>query len=300
MSTKTSSFGVSKREGHDSSDFYSRNMFNAGIPSLSHVGKMLSTNSDKLRSRKMPARSANDIWYDQVYCHTSEDMFHVPDNSIHLAFTSPPYNVGKTYDNDMDLIKYLELIMNVGAEVYRTLVPGGRYIINIANLGRKPYIPLHAYFYMIHTHLGFLPAGEIIWQKQRSRWLMRLGSWMSARSPRLRDLHEYLLVFVKDSFSRPDRGESDISREEFMESTLSIWQVAPESAKRVGHPAPFSVELASRVIKLFSYVNDIVLDPFVGSGTTCVAAKKLKRHYVGYDIVKEYCDKSLERLRGVD
>ena len=123
---------------------------------------------------------------------------------------------------------------------------------------------------------------------------------MSARSPRLRYLNEYLLVFVKDSFSRPDRGESDISREEFMESTLSIWQVAPESAKRVGHPAPFSVELASRVIKLFSYVNDIVLDPFVGSGTTCVAAKKLKRHYVGYDIVKEYCDKSLERLRGVD
>jgi site-specific DNA-methyltransferase (adenine-specific) len=113
---------------------------------------------------------------------------------------------------------------------------------------------------------------------------------LSAKAPRLRDLHEYLLVFVKDDFSRPEKGTSDINKEEFMSSTLSIWEVPPESAKKVGHPAPFPVELASRVIKLYSYVDDVVLDPFAGSGTTCVAAKKLGRYYIGYEIVPEYCD----------
>ena len=119
----------------------------------------------------------------------------------------------------------------------------------------------------------------------------------SAKAPRLRDVHEYLLVFTKGGFSRQDRGESDISGEEFMESTLSIWQVKPESARKVGHPAPFPVELAARVLKLYSYVGDVVLDPFVGSGTTCVAAKLHDRHYVGFDISPEYCALANKRLQ---
>jgi site-specific DNA-methyltransferase (adenine-specific) len=169
------------------------------------------------------------------------------------------------------------------------LRPGGRYVVNIANLGRKPYIPLHAYFYGVHMAAGFLPMGEIIWRKGKgANGSCAWGSWRSARAPRLRDVHEYLLVFAKEDFSRPERGESDIERDEFMEATLSVWDILPESAKRVGHPAPFPVELAARVIQLYSYVGDVVLDPFLGSGTTAVGAIKSGRRFVGFEIDADY------------
>jgi len=194
---------------------------------------------------------------------------------------------------------YLDLIGHVSKEVYRVLRPGGRYVINIANLGRKPYIPLHAFFYEIHAGIGFLPMGEVIWRKAKgASGSCAWGSWMSAKSPRLRDVHEYLLIFAKQNFSRPDRGESDIGRDEFMDATLSIWEIPPESARRVGHPAPFPIALAERVIRLYSYRGDVVLDPFMGSGTTCVAAATNERHYVGFDISPEYCalaEKRIER-----
>src|SRR5690606_15424083 len=125
--------------------------------------------------------------------------------------------------------------------------------------------PLHSLFWDLHMALGFLPMGEVIWQKGKgASGSCAWGSWQSAKAPRLRDLHEYLLVFAKDTFSRPDRGESDIARDEFLAATLSIWEIPPESARRVGHPAPFPVALARRVIDLYSYVGDVVLDPFVG------------------------------------
>ena len=286
--TKTVSFGTSKRENHDSSGFYNRNLYtaqNGHTPSLSH------------QERQSVLDRPLHEWSNQIYCHTSENMHQIPDNSIGLAFTSPPYNVGKEYDDDMSMDRYLALIQSVGAEVYRVLKPGGRYVINIANLGRKPYIPLHAYFYQIHQALDFLPMGEIIWQKGKgASGSCAWGSWMSAKSPRLRDIHEYLLVFAKENFSRPDKGTSDVERDAFMESTLSVWQVAPASAKRVGHPAPFPVELASKVIHLYSYVDDVVLDPFCGSGTTCVAAQTAGRYYVGYDISEEYCSLAQNRI----
>ncbi len=283
--TQTSSFGVSKREAHDSSDFYARNLFQ-------------SANTTDVVDINVPSIQM-DGWVDHIYNQTSESM-PIPDNSVALSFTSPPYNVGKDYDDDMTLDEYLDLIKRVGQDVYRVLKPGGRYVINIANLGRKPYIPLHSYFYQIHSQLGFLPMGEIIWQKGKgASGSCAWGSWKSAKSPRLRDLHEYLLVFAKQGFSRPDKGVSDISSEEFMESTLSIWQIQPESAKKVGHPAPFPVELAKRVIKLYSYVDDVILDPFMGSGTTCVAAKENGRYYVGFDISPEYCQIAKERIAKV-
>lgn len=281
--TKTSSFGVSKREGHDSSSFYERSLYDAlQVQPTSPAAAIV-----------LPPTIE---WADQIHCLSSERM-PIPDNSVALAFTSPPYNVGKDYDNNMTLEDYLDLIQRVGKEIYRVLKPGGRYVINIANLGRKPYIPMHAHFYRIHSEAGFLPMGEIIWQKGKGAsgncaW----GSWKSARSPRIRDLHEYLLVFAKGAFSRPDKGVSDIEANEFMEATLSVWQISPESARKVGHPAPFPVALAARVIKLYSYVDDIVLDPFSGSGTTCVAAKMLKRHYLGFDLSPEYCAISEKRL----
>lgn len=280
--TQTSSFGVSKREGHDSSDFYSRNLYQSNT-----TADLSSVETSAIQM---------DGWADQIYNHTSENM-PIPDNSVALAFTSPPYNVGKDYDDNMTLEEYLDLIKRVGRDVYRVLKPGGRYVINIANLGRKPYIPLHSYFYQIHSEIGFLPMGEIIWQKGKgASGSCAWGSWRSAKAPRLRDLHEYVIVFAKQAFSRPDKGESDLTSEEFMESTLSIWQIQPESARKIGHPAPFPVELASRVIKLYSYVGDVVLDPFMGSGTTGIAAKKNGRHYVGFDISPEYCKLAEERI----
>lgn len=289
--TKTSSFGVSKREGHDSSDFYNRNIYNAqpGIFTNTQVTTTVKTTSLHVLD-----------WVDKIYCQSSENL-PIPDSSVALAFTSPPYNVGKDYDENMSLEDYLGLIQRVASEVYRVLLPGGRFVVNIANLGRKPYIPIHAYFYDIHMKAGFLPMGEIIWQKGKgANGNCAWGSWKSAKSPRLRDIHEYLLVFAKESYSRPDKGESDIPAEEFMQATLSIWQIPPASAKKIGHPAPFPVELAERVIRLYSYKDDVILDPFNGAGATCVAAKELGRHYVGVDISPEYCTLSENRLKNIN
>ena len=285
--TSTSAFGVSKREGHDATAFYNRQLYQQN-------GAPLPAPEAEAVMDALPI----DGWADRIYCQSSAAMTPIPDNTVGLAFTSPPYNVGKDYDDDLSFEAYLALIEAVAREVYRVLKPGGRYVVNIANLGRKPYIPLHAYFYQRHGAVGFLPMGEIIWQKAKGAsgncaW----GSWQSAKSPRLRDVHEYLLVFAKQSFSRPDRGESDIGRDEFMAGTLSIWEIPPESAKRVGHPAPFPVALAERVVHLFSYVGDVVLDPFAGSGTTCVAAAQHGRRYVGFDIDPAYCALAEARVR---
>jgi DNA modification methylase len=281
--TKTSAFGVSKREAHDSSAFYARNLYAA-----------------KERKPEKPTKRttmpvATD-WCDRIYCGSSERM-PIPDASVGLAFTSPPYNVGKEYEGDLGLREYLGLIERVGREVYRVLKPGGRYVVNIANLGRKPYLPMHAHFYAVHTRIGFLPMGEIIWQKaEGANSSCAWGSWRSAKAPRIRDVHEYLLVFARDDFSRPDEGRSDVGKEEFLRATLSVWKIPPESAKRVGHPAPFPLALAERVIRLYSYRGDVVLDPFCGSGTTLVAAKKLGRHYVGFEVIKEYVLLARKRL----
>jgi DNA modification methylase len=281
--TKTSTFGVSKREAHDSGAFYARNMFKE--------------TAGTRRSTKSPGKTTvADQWCDRIFCHSSEHM-PIPEESVGLAFTSPPYNVGKEYEGDLGSEEYFGLIERVGREVHRVLKQGGRYVINIANLGRKPYLPMHAHFYDMHTRIGFLPMGEIIWQKaEGANGSCAWGSWRSAKAPRIRDVHEYLLVFAKGDFSRPDKGKSDVGREEFLQATLSVWKIPPESAKRVGHPAPFPLALAERVIRLYSYTGDVVLDPFCGSGTTLVAAKKLGRHYVGFEVVKEYCVLAEKRL----
>lgn len=289
--THTSGFGTGRREGHDASPFYDSPMYRELVRADAPQPPTKAANLDGLES-----------WADRVYCQSSEAL-PLPDNSIALAFTSPPYNATKEYeahDDRLTLPDYLDLIRRVGQEVYRVLLYGGRYLVNISNLGRKPYIPLTAYFYQVHMQLGFLPMGEIIWRKGRgANGNCAWGSWMSAKAPRLRDLHEYILVFAKGDFSRPEAGVSDITREQFMESTLSVWEIQPESARRIGHPAPFPIELAERVIRLYSYQGDVVLDPFNGAGATCVAAKRAGRHYVGVDVSEEYCRMAEERLKSV-
>ena len=275
-------------------NFYSRSIFSDDISEVFREIPAIARKNKAVATLLPPVE-----WENKIFCHSSEDMCHVPDNSIALAFTSPPYCVGKAYDKDVSLKEHLTLIANVGHEVFRCLIPGGRYVINVVGVGRKPYIPMQALFQFLHCEIGFLPAGEIIWEKGQRTASCAWGSWCSAKAPRLRDIHEYLLVFVKDCFSRPDKGVSDINKENFVTNTLSVWKVKPESARRIGHPAPFPLELAKRVISLYSYAGDAVLDPFAGSGTTLVAAKEMGRTYVGYEVEPKYCEIAKERLENI-
>jgi len=281
MATKTRSFGASKREGHDASAYYGRRMVQAEISDDTAVNE--------------PDPGV----LDQVYCHSSERMDELPDNSVALMVTSPPYNVGKDYDEDLSLEEYMGLLKRVFTETYRVLQPGGRACVNVANVGRKPYIPLASHVNRLMIEIGYLMRGEIIWIKGKgASGSCAWGSWMSASNPSLRDVHEYVLVFSKGRFDRVVKGENSISRDAFMRDTLSVWEIAPASAKQVGHPAPFPVELPQRLIELYTFQGDLVLDPFCGAGATCVAASETGRHYVGYDIDAHYVELAQMRVRG--
>jgi site-specific DNA-methyltransferase (adenine-specific) len=190
-------------------------------------------------------------------------------------------------------------LIKVWKETYRVLVPGGRACINIANVGRKPYIPLAASITQNMIDLGFLMRGEIIWDKAASASTSTAwGSWQSATNPTLRDTHEYILVFSKGSYRRQkmDGRQSTISKEEFLEFTKSVWGFPSESAKKVGHPAPFPVELPYRLIQLYTFSNEVVLDPFMGSGQTAIAARRAGRHFLGYEISEDYLRLAQKRI----
>jgi site-specific DNA-methyltransferase (adenine-specific) len=212
--------------------------------------------------------------------------------------TSPPYNARKEYDDDLTLEEYMALLERVYCETYRVLVPGGRACINLANLGRKPYLPVNAFISQMMTEIGFLMRGEIIWDKGSSAGSSTAwGSWLSASNPTLRDVHEYILVFSKGRFKRDaQERESTIERDDFLELTKSVWQFPTESASRIGHPAPFPVELPRRLIELYTFEGEIVLDPFIGSGSTALAALDTGRHYVGYETQEAYVQIALERI----
>ncbi len=283
--TKTSKFGVPGRINHDSSEFYASRLYE-DFPTEKKV---------KYVENTIPKEYLN-----KIFCKSSERMEELPDNSVHLMVTSPPYNVGKEYDQNLSFAEYREFLKSVWKEVYRVLVPGGRVCINIANLGRKPYIPLHAFIIKDMLDIGFLMRGEIIWNKASSAspstaW----GSWLSAKNPTLRDVHEYILIFSKDSFKRenPKKRESTVSKEEFLEFTKSVWTFPAVSARKIGHPAPFPEELPYRCIQLYTFKGEVVLDPFIGSGQTAIAAIKTGRYYVGYEINEEYVKLAEKRIK---
>ena len=282
--TATSSFGTPGRVGHDSSIFYKSRLYEG-------INK---GNSVKFTENGIPENFQN-----QIFCKSSELMSELPDNCIHLMITSPPYNASKDYDDILSLDEHLGLLKRVWQETHRVMVTGGRVCINIANLGRKPYIPLHSYIIEDMQNIGFLMRGEIIWNKASSAssstaW----GSWMSAANPVLRDIHEYILIFSKDSFSRKrEERENTICKEDFLEWTKSVWTFPAVSAKKIGHPAPFPEELPYRLIQLYSFKGDVILDPFAGSGTTCLSALKSERNYIGYDVNQEYIELANTRIR---
>ena len=280
MATETASFGAGKRESHDASAFYRRRL-------LEHA-PAVTTGEPQVPPDQI---------IDALFCSSSESMSEISDDCVALMVTSPPYNVGKEYDDDLTLGEYLDLLHRVLSETARVLEPGGRVAINVANLGRKPYLPLNHHVAGILQDLGFLLRGEIVWQKARGAggscaW----GSWRSAKNPTLRDVHEYVLVASKGAYRRSRIGRDTISKDEFLEATTSIWNIKTASAKRIGHPAPFPVDLPRRLIEFYTFEGDLVLDPFIGSGTTAAAAIETERHYVGYDNDASYLEIARARI----
>lgn len=293
-STSTSAFGVSKREGHDASGFYRR--FSA---------PELSTEVDVHPDKAL----------DKLIVGSSTHMDEVEESSVALVVTSPPYFAGKEYEEALGeggipatYLEYLALLRDVFAECVRKLEPGGRIAVNVANLGRRPYRSLSGdVVSILQDDLRLLLRGEIIWLKQRgSSGSCAWGSFQRPGNPVLRDLTERVVVASKGRFDRArtardrDRrglpSEASMTREDFMENTLDVWEIPPESATRVGHPAPFPIELPSRLIDLYTYRGDLVLDPFLGSGTTAVAAVRSGRHYVGYDLDPSYVQLAERRV----
>ena len=283
--SRTSAFGSPGRSNHDASEFYDARLYD---------------NQPREKGKvRYVENQVPDKHLDSIIPHSSEQMPELPDSSIHLMVTSPPYNVGKEYDQNLTLTEYRQMLRRVWAEVYRVLVPGGRACINIANLGRKPYIPLHAYLTEDLIQAGLLMRGEIIWDKAASAasstaW----GSWQSASNPTLRDVHEYILVFSKESYRRkpPEERASTIERDQFLEYTKSIWTFPSVTARKIGHPAPFPEELPARLLQLYTFEGEIVLDPFMGSGQTAIAARRSGRRYVGYEVNPEYVRLAEERI----
>lgn len=292
--TSTSNFGVGKRENHDSSGFYER----FGAPVL----------SDDSTLTLAPET-------DRIWVQDARNMAVLPDNSVALVVTSPPYFAGKAYEEALgeghipaDYVEYLGMLRDVFAECVRVLEPGGRIAVNVANLGRKPYRSLSAdVIHLLQDELGLLLRGEIIWQKARGAggncaW----GSFQSAKNPVLRDVTERVIVASKGRFDRAQTtvqrttaglpAHSTIGKDKFLDLTLDLWEFPPESATRVGHPAPFPKELPARLIELYTFEGDLVLDPFMGSGSTGVAAVESARRWVGFDTEPLYAEAATERI----
>jgi DNA modification methylase len=293
-STSTSAFGVSKRESHDASGFYRR-----------FTPPVLSSGSEVAPYRAL----------DKLIAGDARHMDEVPGSSVALVVTSPPYFAGKEYEESVGeagvpatYLEYLDLLREVFAQCAQKLEPGGRIAVNVANLGRRPYRSLSAdVIGILQDDLRLLLRGEIVWLKQKgSSGSCAWGSFQRPGNPVIRDLTERVIVASKGRFdravpakARAEQGlpsESSMTREDFMENTLDVWEIPAESATRVGHPAPFPVELPARLVDMYTYVGDLVLDPFAGSGSTAVAAVRTGRHFVGYDLDERYIRLAEERV----
>jgi site-specific DNA-methyltransferase (adenine-specific) len=292
--TSTSNFGVGRREAHDASAFYAR----FEPPELSADDHVLP-----------PLRVA-----DPFVCGDARNMTSLPDGSVALVVTSPPYYAGKQYEEELgragvptSYLEYLELLRDVFAECKRVLEPGGRIAVNVANLGRKPYRSLSSdVTRILQDDLKLLLRGEVVWRKgEGASGSCAWGSFRSAANPVLRDVSERVVIASKGRFDRAKTAKererlgltfsTSISTDEFMAATLDVWEIPAESATRVRHPAPFPVELPERLIRLYTYDEDLVLDPFMGSGSALVAAARLGRRYIGYDLDPAYV--SIARAR---
>jgi DNA modification methylase len=294
-STSTRNFGVGARESHDASAFYAR-----------FTPKSISTEEELAAPFELA---------EPLICGDSRTMAELPDCSVALVVTSPPYFAGKEYEEALgeglipaSYAEYLEMLAQVFAECRRVLEPGGRIAVNVANLGRKPYRSLSAdVVRILDDDLGMLLRGEIVWRKaDGASGSCAWGSYRSPTNPVLRDITERIIVASKGRFDRAIAIEQrraqgrphqpTISTDEFLEATLDVWEIRPESARRVGHPAPFPIGIPQRLIELYTFRDDLVLDPFCGSGSAAVAALRMGRRYVGYDADPTYVEIARERV----
>lgn len=239
----------------------------------------------------------------QIICGDSLELLKkFPDNSIDLIFTSPPYNFGLEYDGQDDAHKwehYFEKLFAIFDECVRILKYGGRIAVNIQPLF-SDYIPSHHLVSNFFISRRMIWKGEILWEKNNynckyTAW----GSWKSPSNPYLKYTWEFIEIFAKGTLKKSGEPENaDITGDEFKKWVVAKWSIAPErNMKEYRHPAMFPEELALRVIKLFSFAGDVVLDPFNGVGTTTTVAHKLGRKFVGIDISQEYCDLAIKRLK---
>ena len=296
LATATTQFGSGKRESHDARAFYER--FNPPVLS---------------KDERVEPPAARDVIFHGDARDMTDDQ--VADRSVALLVTSPPYFTGKEYETNLaeghvpaSYVEYMEMLRDVFSVCLKKLEPGGRMAINVANLGRKPYRSLSAdVITLLQDDLGMLLRGEIIWQKAKGAggscaW----GSYRSPQNPVLRDVTERVILASKGRFDRAvkrsrreERGlphRPTIDTDEFLEATIDIWEIPSESATKVGHPAPFPVALPQRLIELYTYEDDLVMDPFMGSGSTAVAATRTRRHYVGFDTESDYIGLAEERI----
>jgi len=241
---------------------------------------------------------------DVIYNKTCLPMTEVEDESVALMVTSPPYNVGKEYETKVSWDEHFEFLSQVWKEAHKKLIPGGRFAINVANIGRNPYVPVVRHVTEQLLSLGMVSEGEIIWQKPiaNSNGSCAWGSWCMPSNPILEDRHEYVLIFRKGKrrrnlkdISAERKTASELSKEDFLKFRSSTWEI--NTAPRKGHPSAFPLELPKRLIQLYTFTGDLVLDPFMGSGTTAVAATQLNRHYLGYEIALPYCELAARRLK---
>ena len=228
----------------------------------------------------------------------------IPSSSIDIILTSPPYNFGHSYANDptedtIEWNKYFKKLFNIWKECFRILKPGGRIAVNVQPLF-SDYIPTHHLISNQLIKIGFLWKAEVLWEKNNynakyTAW----GSWKSPSMPYLKYTWEFIEIFDKETHKKTGKKEYiDITGEEFKEWVYARWRFTPETRmKKFGHPAMFPEELPERILKLFSYKGDIVLDPFNGAGTTTVVAWRLRRRFIGIDISKEYCDIAFKRIK---
>jgi len=254
-------------------------------------------NNFSSRNNQLP-----DEFVNKIFCADSgEFLKQFPDNCIDLVFTSPPYNFGLDYSQQADdhyWKKYFDKLFRIFEEVIRVVKFGGRIIINIQPLF-SDYIPSHHLISNFFLQKKLIWKGEILWEKNNynckyTAW----GSWKSPSNPYLKYTWEFLEIFCKGDLKKPGKKDDiDITADEFKKWVTAKWAIAPENRmKEFNHPAVFPEELVRRVLKLFSYRNDIVLDPFNGVGTTTSVAHMLGRRYVGIDIASEYCKIACDRI----
>ena len=267
--------------------------------------KIRKGSKDAKTAHKSRENPAIEPFVNRIFCGDALSVLSgLPSESIDLVLTSPPYNFGHAYahdphDDTHEWNDYFATLNEVWAECVRVLRPGGRMAVNVQPLF-SDYVPTHHIISNQLLSLGMLWKAEFLWEKNNynakyTAW----GSWKSPSMPYIKYTWEFLEVFDKGTHKKTGRREDiDITADEFKEWVIGRWKITPEHRmKEFDHPAMFPEELPRRVMKLFSYKNDIVLDPFNGAGTTTLAAAKCGRRFIGIDVSRQYCDTAVQRLQ---